>query len=131
PDLAAADNMGDVLLFRNDGAGGFGPAQPLAVGLEPVWIDIRTFEDRARPYLAVALRTANTVEVFQWNPTADAPLRVAELPAPQSPIGVTFLAPALNHDPARPGGQDANRRQPGLAVISQTSSQVRLWCSLA
>jgi len=125
-DLAVADNMGEVLLYRNDGAGNFAPAQPLEVGLEPVWIDIRTFEDRARPYLAVALRTGNTVEVFQWNPSRDAPERVAELPAPVSPIGVTFLDETFVHDPAR-GGQDTNRRRPGMAVISQTSSQVRVW----
>ena len=133
PDLAVADNMGDVLLYRNDGSGGFGPAVPLEVGREPVWIDIRTFEDRARPYLAVALRTESTVEVFQWNPAADALLRVAELQAPFSPICVTFLEPTLFHDPARPGGdpQDTSRRRlPGLAVVSQTSSQVRIWRSL-
>lgn len=130
PDLAVADNMGDVLLFRNDGAGGFAPGQPLEVGREPVWIDIRTFEDRARPYLAVALRTEQTVEVFQWNPTADAPERVAALDAPFSPICVTFLEPTLFHDPARPGGQGVSRRRPGLAVVSQTSSQVRIWRSL-
>ncbi|HWN81004.1 MAG TPA: VCBS repeat-containing protein, partial [Candidatus Udaeobacter sp.] len=129
PDLAVADNMGEVLLFRNDGAGNFGPAQPLEVGREPVWIDIRTFEDRARPYLAVALRSENTVQVFQWDPAADAPLPVIELSAPIAPIYVTFLTPTFFHDPARGGGQDA-RRRPGLAVVSQTSSQMRVWPSI-
>ncbi len=69
-DLAVADNTDDVLIYRGDGAGGFPtPAQVLTVGREPVWIDIRTLGDPARPFLAVALSTEQTAEVFQWNPS--------------------------------------------------------------
>jgi hypothetical protein len=120
--------------------GGFAPADTLDVGREPVWIDIRTIEDRARPYLAVALRTDHKVEVFQWDPAVAAPQRFATLEAPLSPIGVTFLEPTFFHDPDRPAGgraedsgrgvgigPDTNRRRPGIAAVSQTSSQVRFW----
>ena len=125
-DLAVADNTDDVLIYRNDGAGGFPvPGRVLTVGREPVWIDIRTLGDPARPFLAVALSTEQTVEVFQWNPETEEHNRIATLDAPLSPIALAFLDPIFNHDPARPGGVIA--RMPGLAVVSQTSSQLRLW----
>jgi hypothetical protein len=137
-DLAVADNRGGVLIYRGDGAGGFAPAGSLTTAAAPVWIDIRAAGDPARPFLAVAEigdppLDRDGVEVFQWNPNARALAPLGRVDAPGDPSAVAFLEPVFFHDAARGGAlaQDlAYERLPGLAVASQSSSELRLFRTL-
>ncbi len=132
-DLAVADSEGDVLLYFGDGAGTFAPAGVLDVVAPPVWIDIRAMGDPDRPFLAVAERgdlpgDPDVAEVFRWDPQAQALSRIGQVAAPGDPISITFLEPVFFHDTEK---MLSGERLPGLAVASQTSSELRLFRTIA
>ncbi len=126
-DLAVADSEGEVILHFGDGQGGFRPYRILDVGPAPVWIAIRAGSPWEQPMMAVALRDGNQVEIFRRDPGIEDLRLLATLSAPGNPAAVAFIPPTLFHDPDL---SPPPSRLPGLAVASQSSSQLLVWGSI-